>query len=312
MAGCVWKKITIETSRGLETAIAPLVLSASRATDIPAFHGDWFMDRLAKGYFRWINPYNRREQLVSTSSLKAIVFWTKNPAPIIPWLPELNRRNLTYYFQFTLNDYEPEDLEPYVPLLTERIRTFRILAEQVGSNRLIWRFDPLIRTPELTPDKLFDRIQSIGDRLCQYTKKLVFSFADINRYAKVRRRMSKMRANWQSFSAFEMTDLVLGLSQQCRDWNIDLASCAEKNDFSSLGVSKNRCIDPDLLAQLTDDPDFLSFLGYERTLFGIQKTANSRNLIDSGQRTECQCMVSKDIGAYNTCRHGCQYCYAAE
>ena len=107
--------ITTDDGRQVE-ATAPVIISASRSTDIPAFYAKWFFNRLAKGYCVWYNPFNQQPMYVSFKNCKVIVFWTKNPAPIIPYLPELDKRGIHYYFQVTLNDYEQEGFEhAYMP-----------------------------------------------------------------------------------------------------------------------------------------------------------------------------------------------------
>src|SRR5574344_905387 len=103
------EKIKIVTEHGESVdALAPVIISASRSTDIPAFYAKWFLNRLAKGYCVWHNPFNKKPSYVSFQNTKVIVFWTKDPAPIIPYLDELDKRGLGYYFQVTLNDYEKE------------------------------------------------------------------------------------------------------------------------------------------------------------------------------------------------------------
>ena len=101
------------------TTSAPVILSVSRSTDIPAFYAEWFVNRLREGYAVWYNPFNQRPMRVSFERVKVIVFWTKNPAPLIPYLSELDRRGVHYYFQFTLNDYEREGFESRVPHVSE-------------------------------------------------------------------------------------------------------------------------------------------------------------------------------------------------
>lgn len=182
--------ITTDSGEQVE-ALAPIIISASRSTDIPAFYAKWFFNRLAKGYCVWYNPFNRRKMYVSFERCKAIVFWTKNPKPILPYLHELDRRGIHYYFQFTLNDYVSEGFEPNVPSVTQRVETFRELSEMIGKERVIWRFDPLIITPSITPRVLLRRIWKIGNQLKGYTDKLVFSFVDVKAYRKVQNNLIK-------------------------------------------------------------------------------------------------------------------------
>ena len=144
-----WPIVSVEPMPGRKGPSPASIISASRSTDIPAFHADWLKRRLDAGYCKWLNPFNGRTVYVSFQRARAFVFWTKNPAPIMPLLPEFDRRGLAYYFQFTLNNYEAEGLEPNVPPLTERLATFKRLSKMLGSHRVIWRYDPLLLTDTL-------------------------------------------------------------------------------------------------------------------------------------------------------------------
>ena len=185
-----WEKVRIDSVPGAE-AVAPVIVSASRATDIPAFYPEWLVEGLKRGFVRWVNPFSGREAYISFEKARAFVFWSKNPAPLIPYLPVLDRMGLQFYFQFTLNDYGNERLEPYVPGLEERISTFKRLSEILGADRVIWRFDPLILSDSITVDDLAGRVGRIADEIHPYTRRLVISFADIVRYKKVRRRLER-------------------------------------------------------------------------------------------------------------------------
>ena len=135
-------KINIITDIGDNVeATAPIIISASRSTDIPAFYAKWFFNRLAKGYCVWYNPFNKKPMYISFKNVKAIVFWTKNPKPILPYLKELDERGIHYYFQVTLNDYVKEGFEPNVPSVEQRVETFKQLSEMIGKEKVIWRFD---------------------------------------------------------------------------------------------------------------------------------------------------------------------------
>ena len=311
-------------------ASAPVIISASRSTDIPAFYAKWFFNRLEKGYCVWYNPFNQKPMYISFKNCKAIVFWTKNPAPIIPFLPELDKRGIHYYFQFTLNDYENEKFEPNVPKLEKRIETFKKLSQMIGKERVIWRFDPLIVSSQLSPRDLLKRIWNIGNQIKGCTEKLVFSFVDVKAYRKVQNNFVKEIPcffNKENVLQAEMTDwqrteLVEGLVK-CQKawheqgWDITLATCAEEVDLQKYNIEHNRCIDGELFEKIAqDDYPFVYYLRTgklpEKDLFGNYPSLpeNFKNLKDKGQRKICGCMISKDIGMYNTCRHFCVYCYA--
>jgi hypothetical protein len=298
-----WGKLFAQAENGdTIEAVAPVIVSASRRTDIPAFHVEWLVDCLRAGYVKWTNPFNGLPQYVSFARTRTIVFWTKNPKPILPYLGDLDRLGLGYYFQFTLNDYEAEELEPNLPPLEERIETFADLSRGIGRSKVIWRYDPLLLVDGLDVDRLVARVARVGERVRPFTEKLVIAFADIGRYVKVRNRLRRFGGGCREPSTDEMRAFAEKLVMAARPWGLAIATCAEAIDLEDLGIEKNRCVDGRLLAQLLpDDQELLRFLGPEET---------RHRLKDKGQRKECGCIVSKDIGAYDTCPHLCRYCYA--
>jgi hypothetical protein len=299
-----WPIVEIETADGRRQAAAPSVISASRSTDIPAFHAAWFFNRLRAGYCKWLNPFNGQTVYVSLSRTRAFVFWTKNAAPILPLLPELDRRGLAYYFQFTVNDYEAEGLEPHVPPLAERIATFRQLAQTLGKHRVIWRYDPLLLTDTLSVDTLLAKLERIGRELHPCTEKLVFSFADIAGYPRVRRNLEQAGVPFREFTPAAMHDFAAGLVPLLNRWGLAACTCAETVDLTPYGIGHNRCIDAELLLRIAHNDAEL------RRAFHAEVELNLDALKDRGQRKACGCAVSKDIGQYNTCPHLCRYCYA--
>lgn len=145
------------------TTVTPVIIPASRATDIPDFYSEWFMKRLRAGYAVWTNPFNRNSsQRVSFEKARVFIFWTKDQAPLMPHLDEIERMGYHYYVQYTLNDYEREGLEPGLPSLDDRVETFRALAERIGKERVIWRFDPLLLSDDLTVEGLLARVEGWG------------------------------------------------------------------------------------------------------------------------------------------------------
>ncbi len=323
-------KVSIRTDFGeIVEATAPVIISASRSTDIPAFYAKWFFNRLAKGYCAWYNPFNQQKMYISFKKCKVVVFWTKNPKPILPYLHELDERGIHYYFQVTLNDYVKEGFEPNVSSVDDRVETFKKLSEKIGKERVIWRFDPLIITPNITPRDLLTRIWHVGNKLKGYTDKLVFSFVDVKAYRKVQNNLVKetmlfTKDDVENAEAnhSQRMEIVQGL-QKIREvwhdegWNVKIATCAEDIDLESYGIEHNRCIDGELMKRIfAEDEELVYYLHTlkwpERDMFGQMPPIpeKKKKVKDVGQRKICGCMVSKDIGMYNTCRHFCVYCYA--
>jgi DNA repair photolyase len=313
-----WEKINIKTeNRNDVEAQAPIIISASRSTDIPAFYSDWFINRIKQGYLVWKNPFNQSPLFVTFQNTRLIVFWSKNPKPIIQHLDYLNDKNLNYYFQFTINDYVKEKLEPNVPSVESRIETFINLSEKIGKEKVIWRFDPLILTDKIGVNELLSKIERIGNQLSQHTVKLVFSFADIGIYRKVQSNLNKGNINYSEFDDISMNQFAQGLKELNQKWKFEISTCAEKIELGKYGINHNRCIDDDLMKRLFyKDSKLMEFLGYglkKADLFETKEELipiKKRNLKDKGQRELCGCIFSKDVGEYNTCLHLCEYCYA--
>jgi hypothetical protein len=297
------------------SAIAPLIISASRSTDIPAFYGDWFLSRLAAGYAKWRNPFGGEPVYVSFAQARVFAFWSKNPEPFLSCLDELDRTGYGFFFLFTLNDYENEGLEPGLPPLDERIATFIRLAQRTGPGRIVWRFDPLLLSDTISVDDLLDRIQGIGNRLCPFTRRLVVSFIDIARYGKVQRNLAAAGCSGvREFTDDEVTALAEGLFALNSRWGLSITACGERRDLTAYGIGRGQCIGYELLAsEFSHDPVLGGFLSVPDQVACTGTGAHkypSRQLKDPGQRSTCGCIVSKDIGQYSTCPHACLYCYA--
>ncbi len=299
MATLKHQNIKLLTDNGeIVSAQAPVIVSASRATDVPAFYSDWFFNRLRCGYAKWRNPFNGVDYYVSFANTRFVVFWSKNPKPLLPHLGELKEHGIGCYFQFTLNDYENEGLEPNVPTLGERIETFQRFVDQLGKGSVVWRFDPLMLTDTITIDNLLEKIANIGDRLYGFTDKLVFSFADIVTYPKVKQNLIRAGVRYRDWDEEQMIEFASKLSRMNLErWNYTIATCAESIALEQYGIEHSRCIDPELIARLAP---------YDSTLQQFLYSAKK----DGGQRKWCGCILAKDIGNYNTCAHGCKYCYA--
>lgn len=303
---------TLQTDQGPVRARAPLVVSASRRTDIPAFYADWFFARLAAGFCATVNPCNGVRSWVSFERTRFVVFWSKNPRPLLPYLPFLRKLGMGCCVHYTLNDYTGCGLE-HVPVLDVRLETFRLLAEELGREAVIWRFDPLLLADDLSVEELLARVARLGERVHKWTRHLVFSFADIAPYRKVRHNLARLGVRYREWSPDLMQEFARGLARlNCeRGWNLELATCCEEADLAACGIGHGRCIDPALIARLTEDEGLLRAMGLTgRPLPGTVLDASSLPGKDRGQRALCGCMEAVDIGEYNTCPHLCAYCYA--
>lgn len=325
-----WKYSELSLNGQVVKAQAPIIISASRSTDIPAFYANWFFDRLQKGYSAWTNPFNGVKSYVSYEKTRFVVFWSKNPRPLLNYLHILEERNIRCYIQYTLNDYEEEKLEK-VPSLSSRIETFKLLVERLGKGAVVWRFDPMILTDDISIDSLLTKVRSIGNQLKGYTEKLVFSYADISLYKRVKSNLEKNGIPYHEWTTNQMEEFAQRLSMMNKEcgWNYELVTCGERIDLTKYGIEHNRCIDGDLITRIAwKDKELMDFMKVkiqnvpEPSLFGENELPQGAILLpenkffvsahkkDPGQREFCGCMAAKDVGEYNTCPHLCEYCYA--
>ncbi len=268
-----------------------MIISASRRTDIPAFYSEWFVNRIKEGYLLTRNPRNTKQLLrivLSPEIVDCIVFWTKNPIPMLSRLDEL--KDYCYYFQFTLTGYG-KDIEANLPdKKKELLPAFIELSKKIGPDRVIWRYDPILVNDRYTVDYHMKAFKSIAEALNGYTKKCVFSFVDV--YDKIKKSMADLKV--RSLSDEEMTMMAVNIRDVAKANGMTVATCSEKIDLDALGISHNACVDRTLIEQLTGGK-----------IKDIKKYTK-----DSGQRTACACMLSKEVGTLNTCGNGCIYCYA--
>lgn len=267
-----------------------LILSVSRRTDIPAFYSEWFFGRLREGSCLVRNPFNPHQLSripMTPEAVECIVFWTKNPGPMLGKLGLLDP--IPFYFQFTLTGYG-RDIEPGFPHKKEcMIPIFRELSSQVGKDRVVWRYDPIFFTDRYTADYHLRAFGQIAEALQGYTRRVVISFLDL--YAKVKRNMKAYGGELRTMpDSGAFGPFVSALSEIAAEHGMEICACAEACDLSRFGIKKSGCISRELL---------------ERAAGRSVETRKAK-----GQRGECLCVESTDIGAYHTCPGGCLYCYA--
>lgn len=264
-----------------------MIISASRRTDIPNYYSEWFYQQIKEGFCYVRNPMNPHQ--VSRISLSpdvvdGIVFWTKNPEPMMDRLKELQA--YPYYFQFTLTGYG-KDLERGIPhKKNDMIPIFQRLSGMLGSRRVVWRYDPILFTERYTPDYHRNAFATIAGALRGYTDQCVISFVDI--YRKNKKNMEHIHAS--AVCDGEFREFVRYLSETAQNNGMKITACAEHMDLSDLGIGASACIDKERIEEIS----------------GFRIKARK----DKNQRPECGCMESVEIGAYDTCKNGCLYCYA--
>ncbi|MEY8332802.1 DUF1848 domain-containing protein [Lachnospiraceae bacterium 47-T17] len=264
-----------------------VILSASRRTDIPNYYSGWFFNRIKEGYLYVRNPMNAHQIsriLLSPEVVDCIVFWTKNPQPMLAGLDALE--GYSYYFQFTLTGYGA-DMEPGV-LHKKRcmLPIFQKLSRRLGRERVVWRYDPIIFTETYSPAYHLKAFAQIAGELHGCTEQCVISFVDL--YAKNQKRMNALHPFF--LPQQELAAFAAQLAEIAREHGISVGTCAETVDLSACGIGHHSCIDPALIGRITG--------------CGI------RGAKDKNQRKECGCLESIEVGTYDTCQNGCLYCYA--
>ncbi|MDR1961596.1 MAG: DUF1848 domain-containing protein [Gracilibacteraceae bacterium] len=262
-----------------------MIISASRRTDIPAYYAGWLFNRLKEGCVLVRNPANIHQVSrisLSPADVEGIVFWTKNPIPMLDKLALL--RDYAYYFQFTITSYGT-DVEPNIPDKRKTmIPAFRHLSDLIGAGRVVWRYDPIMLGGGYTADYHFEFFEKTARQLSGYTKKCVISFVD--HYRSMASRVKNLRL--LSITTENKQQIAQRLAEIARGYGLQIEACAEETDLSRFGLGRARCVDS--------------------RLFGRSAVSAGK---DKNQRSACDCDVSADIGMYDSCRGGCLYCYAS-
>lgn len=261
-----------------------MIINTGQRTDIPAFYSEWFANRLKKGFVCVRNPYNLNRvsrYRLDPSVVDVIGFCTKNPAPMFPYMGLLKNYGQCWFV--TITPYG-RDIEPNVPDKHKLLEDFQKLSKIVGIKSVGWRYDPIFISEKYTSDYHLHAFEQIVSTLDGYTKTVVISFIDL--YPKVRKNFPEAQEVTKEMR------LLLGrrMIEIAAAHGMTVKPCAEGDELAAFGADCGGC---------------MGISDYEKAI-GRQLNAPKRK----GARAECACYLSCDIGAYNTCRHLCRYCYA--
>jgi hypothetical protein len=265
-----------------------MIISASYRSDIPAFHGDWFMTALAAGTVAVPNPYNRRATIVDLrpEAVDGYVFWTRNARPFLRALGAVAAQGKPFVVHYTIVGY-PRAIDANVIDPALAIGNARAIAEAYGRRVVVWRYDPILLTPQTEIDRHRTAFARLADALAGVTDEVVISFAQL--YAKSVRNLAKGKIAWRSPDLPEQAALVAELAALAAERGMALTLCTQPALAAASGAPAARCIDAARLADVGGGPVAAA---------------------TKGNRPGCLCAESRDIGAYDSCVHGCRYCYA--
>jgi len=269
----------------------PLIISASRRTDIPAFYPEWFMARIRAGSVKVQHPFSKKEISVSLrpEDVVALVFWTKDFSPMLEHLEELEKRGFNCLVHYTITGLG-KNFEPNAPAPEQAVELFKKLSGRISPERVLWRFDPIILTEKVGEAETISRFEKLSAQLSGRTRRVYFSFVEL--YARVLRRIKI----YESENQGRVLDPELEskqrisrtLAELARSRGMSIHACCQP-DLVGFGVEQANCIDAHLIAKLT---------------------GKNFELKPSPTRKSCGCYYSLDIGAYDSCPHLCWYCYA--
>ncbi len=268
------------------------IISASRRTDIPAYHSEWFIDKIERGYCHMINPFNGKMSKVSLKreDVDGIVFWSRDYRPMLKHLPRLFDLGYRFYFQFTIIGY-PNTFDPGTPSIADSAKTAHRLMKMFGLRSVVWRYDPIILTSATDERWQIDNFKTLCQRLDGATDICVISFID--HYRKLDRNffpaLIKSGIDFFDPGWDTLGELASELSATACDHGIDVTSCCEPQ-LKASAVLPGSCVDTERLGLMSG-----------ADLSGVKKNPT---------RKGCLCFSSKDIGAYDTCPASCAYCYA--
>ncbi len=264
-----------------------MILNTGNRTDIPAFYGEWFMNRIRAGFVYSRNPYY--PDLVTSYKLDPLVvdiiaFCSKNPIPFLKYIDELKDYRL--FFMVTITPYGQE-IEPHVPNKNRVMDSVKVLSQKLGPKAVTWRYDPIFINEKYTVDYHIRIFKQMCERLSGYVDTCIISFIDL--YAKTRRNFPGV----EEVSMKDQMRLAKAFQEICESYHIHLKTCLEDNSYlRALNIDVSGCMTKETLERAFD------------------LTLKIPHLTDA--RKGCHCLLGNDIGTYNTCGHGCLYCYANE
>lgn len=261
-----------------------MILNTGSRTDIPAYYSDWFYNRIKEGYVLSRNPYYPTQitkYLLNPEVIDVMVFCTKNPYPMLDRIALLSAFDMFWFV--TITPYGKE-IEPHVPSKERVIGYFQKLSELIGKERISWRYDPVFVTDRYSVDYHIEQFGQMAKALSGYTDQCVVSFIDL--YEKTLRNFGQVR----SVTAKEQEKMIAAFSEIAKENELQIHLCCENAGLVRENVDANGCMSQAVLEKA---------LGCKLNV-PQKKTA----------RKECSCLLGADIGAYNTCGHGCLYCYA--
>ncbi len=270
-----------------------MIISASYKTDIPTFYGEWFINRLRAGYCKMVNPYNRKVFQVDLSreAVDSFVFWTKNIGPFLKQLPEVQDKGYPFIIQYTINGY-PRTLEFSVVDAHRSIEHMHVLRQTYGPKAAVWRYDTIVFSSVTPIEYHRENFFRLAAALEGSTDEVVVSFAQI--YKKTKRNMDwaadKFGFTWEDPADELKYNFAAELAQIAQKHGMQLSMCSQKA-YLAPGVANAHCIDAARLSEVAGK--------------------NIRAKL-KGNRPDCGCFISRDIGEYDTCPHGCVYCYAVQ
>ncbi len=249
------------------------------------------MNRLRAGYCKRVNPYNRRAYRVDLSpeAVDGLVFWTKNIGPFLSYLEEVQERGYPFIVQYTITDY-PRSLESSVVNAERAVGHVQRIAETYGPRVAVWRYDTIIFSSVTPHDFHLRNFKRLARALEGATDEVIISFAQM--YKKTRRNLNlaaeRFGFTWEDPSGETKLDLARELARIAESHGMQLSMCGQRQ-YLAPGIADAKCIDAPRLSDVAG-----------RAILAEKK----------GHRSECGCYASKDIGEYDTCPHGCVYCYA--
>ena len=265
-----------------------MIISASYRGDIPAFHGDWFLTALAAGEVAVANPYSQRPYRVDLrpDAVDGYVFWTRNARPFARGLAAVAAQGKPFIVHYSILGY-PRGIDTNVIDPKLAIANARMISEAYGRRVVVWRYDPILLTPATEADWHRANFARLADALAGTTDEVVVSFAQL--YAKSARNLAKAGVAWRAPDLAEQAALVADLGASAAARGMTLSLCTQPDLAAAAGIPAARCIEAARLADIAG-----------RAVAAAIK----------GNRPGCLCAQSRDIGAYDSCVHGCRYCYA--
>lgn len=262
-----------------------MIVNVGGRTDIVNYYSEWLMNRIAEGFAYSRNPLfpnNVSKISLKPENVDCLMFCSKNYKPMLKYMEEINNK-YRIICHYTITAYD-KDVEPNVPDIDTSIKTLIELSKIIGKEKVLWRYDPILLTKKYTIERHLQTFENMAKQIAPYVQRCIFSFVEM--YKKLDYNMPEIIP----FKESDKIEILKGIGEISKKYNLYTQTCGTNENNEKYGIHVSGCTTTEILEKANN--------------------IKYKNIKAKPMRKGCNCIPSRDIGAYDTCLNGCKYCYA--